>query len=71
MNLRRGFVRMAIGAAAMWFVFWTSAYVMVPYTSLAPVPTFDTRITAPSVIVPCVVAAVILAGWIAAGFRSG
>jgi hypothetical protein len=32
-NLRRGFVRLGIGLAVLWFVFWTCAYVMRPLAS--------------------------------------
>ena len=59
-----------MGLGVLWFVFWTFAYVIHPYSSLKVEPTFTIRITAWSVVVPCLVSAVILGGWIAAGFRS-
>jgi hypothetical protein len=69
-NLRRGLVRLAISVATIWFVFWTSAYVIKPYSSLEPEISFATRIDASSVVVPCVVAALVLGGWIVMGLRS-
>jgi hypothetical protein len=69
MNLRRGCTRLAIGSAALWFVFWTFAYVIHPYTSLRPEPAFMVRITAWSVVVPCLVVAVLLGLWTAVGLR--
>jgi hypothetical protein len=71
MNLRRGMVRLAIGASALWFVFWTFAYVLHPPSSLNPEPAFAIRISTWGVVVPCVVAALLLGAWIAAGFLSG
>ena len=69
LSLQRGFIRLAIAAATLWFVFWTAAYVIVPYTSLSPELSFVNRVTAWSVVVPSLAAAVILAIWIEAGFR--
>lgn len=66
-NLRRGFLRLGIGLAALWFVFWTCAYVINPYTSLKPEPAFAIRVTAWSVLAPCLLASVVFGGWIAAG----
>ena len=71
MNLRRGFLRLAISSALLWLVFWTSAYILTPYSSMRPEPaSFWIRVTATGVLVPCLVAAVILGCWIAAGLRS-
>jgi hypothetical protein len=67
-NLRQGLLRLALGAAAMWFVFWTCAYVLGPQTSEmfeTPPPAF----TAPTVIV-LIVVALFLLPWIAFAFRS-
>jgi hypothetical protein len=70
MNLRRGFLRLGIGSATVWIVFWTCAYEIVPYTSHNPEPaSLAISITAWSVLVPCLIAAVVLGGWAAAGFR--
>ena len=70
-NLRRGFLRLGIGSATVWIVFWTFAYVIGSHTSLTPQPaSFVIRVTAWSVLVPCLIAAVVLGGWAAAGFRS-
>jgi hypothetical protein len=68
-KLRQGFIRLGLGLFAVWFVFWTFAYVIHPYTSLRVEPTFAVRVTAWSVVVPCLLSAVILAGWIVTGFR--
>ena len=71
MNLRRGFLRLGMGLVLLWLVFWNCAYVMSPYnTSLNPEPAFVSLVTAWRVLGPCLVAAVALGGWIAAGFRS-
>ena len=68
-NLRRGLVRLTAGAVAVWFVFWTFAYVVDPDTVLKPELAFAARVTAWHVVVPCLAAAFPLAGWIGAGFR--
>ena len=71
MNLRRGFLRLGIGLVVLWLVFWNCAYVISPYnTSLKPEPAFVILVTAWRVLAPCLVAGVVLGGWIAAGFRS-
>ncbi len=71
MNLRRGFLRLGIGAAVVWFVFWTCAYVVGRHTSLQPEPaSLAIAVTAWRVVAPCLLVAVFLGGWIAAGFRS-
>jgi hypothetical protein len=50
MNLRRGFLRLGIGSAVVWIVFWTCAYEISPYTSHNPEPTsFVISVTAWSV----------------------
>jgi hypothetical protein len=70
-NLHRGLTRLAIGLAVLWLVFWTCAYVIHPYSSINPGPaSFALRVTAWSVLAPCLAGAVILGGWVAAGFRS-
>jgi hypothetical protein len=70
LNLSRGCVRVGIGVAALWFVFWSCAYVIHPYTSLTPQPaSFVLLIMAWDILVPCVAAALVLGYWIAAGFR--
>jgi hypothetical protein len=68
MNLRRGFLRLGIGSATVWIVFWTCAYEISPYTSHNPEPaSLAISITAWSVLAPCLIAAVVLGGWAAAG----
>jgi hypothetical protein len=70
LNLRRGYLRLAIGLTVLWFVFWSCAYVIHPYTSLTPQPaSFALLIMAWGILAPCVMAALVLAYWIAAGFR--
>ena len=55
----------------MWFVFWNFAYVMHSYSSVRPEPaTFALRVSAWSVVVPCVIATLLLGYWVAVGFRS-
>jgi hypothetical protein len=71
MNLRRGFLRLGIGLAMVWFVFWGCAYEITPYTSSNPEPaSLAISIATWSVLVPCLIAAVVLGGWTTAGFRS-
>ena len=70
MSLQRGFVRLAIAVAAVWFTFWTTAYVFIPYTTLRADPSFAERVTAWSVVAPSIAAAVILGIWTVVGFRS-
>jgi hypothetical protein len=70
LNLRRGCVRLGIGLTVLWFVFWSCAYVIHPYTSLIPQPaSFARLIMAWGILVPCVMTALLLACWITAGFR--
>ena len=66
----RGLVRGAIAVVALWFVYWTFAYVIHPYTSLKPELAFIVRITAWSVVVPCLVTAIVLGVWVVAGLWS-
>ena len=69
--MRRGCLRLAISLAAVWFVFWTGAYVMRPSSSVIPEPaTFAIRIAAWRVVVPCLIAILGLGAWVAIGFRS-
>jgi heme A synthase len=63
-------MRLGIGLVLLWVVFWTFAYVIDPYSSLKPDLAYMARITAWSVLAPCLLATVILGGWVAAGFRS-
>ena len=69
LSLKRGFIRLAIAAAVIWFVFWTSAYVITPFTTLHAEPSFAERVTAWSVVVPTFAAALILGIWLGVGFR--
>ena len=70
-NLRRGFLRVGIGAVLLWLVFWNCAYLISPYnTSLKPEPAFVILVTEWRVLAPFLVASVVLGGWIAEGFRS-
>jgi hypothetical protein len=66
-NLRRGFVRLGIGLAVLWFVFWTCAYVIRPLASEdAPLlPALSPR-------TDIALIAVVIVGlpWIVSGFRS-
>jgi hypothetical protein len=60
-----------MGLVVLWLVFWNCAYVISQYnTSLKPEPAFVILVTAWRVLAPCLVASVLLGGWIAAGFRS-
>ena len=69
MRLRRGFLWLGIACAAVWFVFWTFAYVIGSHTSLTPEPaSVVMRVTAWRVLGPSLIVAIVLAGWIAAGF---
>ena len=68
-NLRRGFRRLALAALATWFVFWTFAYVIHPFSSLRAEPSFAVRVTAWSVVAPCLAALLISGLWSAVGFR--
>jgi len=69
-NLRRGYMRLGIGLSVLWFVFWSCAYVVHPYTSHIPQPaSFALLIMAWGILVPCVMTALLLACWITAGFR--
>jgi hypothetical protein len=69
-SLRRGFLRLGITLVVLWLVFWTAAYVLQPYSSVTPEPaSYAIRVTAWGVMGPCLVVAVILGVWAAAGFR--
>lgn len=71
LDLRQAFVRLGVGLAALWFVFWTCAYVIDPYTSLMPAPkTFLLLVTSWGVLVPCLTTAVAVAFWVATVPRS-
>ena len=60
-----------MGLVLLWFAFWNFAYAISPYnTSLKPEPSFMILVTEWRVLAPCLVASVVLGGWIAAGFRS-
>jgi hypothetical protein len=66
-NLRRGFVRLGIGLAALWFVFWTCAYVMRPLASeSAQLP----PALSPTTDIALVAAVIVGLPWIVLGFRS-
>jgi hypothetical protein len=69
MNLYRGGVRLSIGLAVVWFVFWTFAYVIHPYSSLRVEPSFAIRVTAWSVVVPCLISIIVFAVWTVVGLR--
>lgn len=69
MELRRGGKRLALGLLGLWFVFWTFAYVLQPYSTLRVEPSYASRVTAWNVVVPCVIAAVVLGSWVVLGFR--
>jgi hypothetical protein len=70
-SMRRGILRLAVSLAVVWLVFWNFAYVMHPYSSLIPEPaSFAIRVTAWSVVVPCLTATLLLGYWVAVGFRS-
>ena len=66
-DLRSGFLRLGIGVAGLWFVFWTCAYIIRPPASenapsLPPALSLTTDIA--------LVAATLLGvPWIVAGFR--
>ena len=68
--VRRGCFRLAVSLAVLWCVFWNFAYVMRSTGSLIPEPAFAVRISAWSVVVPCLVATLLLGYWVARGFRS-
>ena len=72
MNARRGIARLGIGAASLWFLFWTCAYVIGHRASEnAPPPSFTLSLQEnPSLGPVLVVAGILAATWIAAGFRS-
>ncbi len=65
-NLRRGFLRLGAGATALWFVFWTFAYVLKPRVSenapSLPALSLTTDIA-------LIVAGVLVLPWVVSGFR--
>jgi hypothetical protein len=68
MTARRGVVRLGIGLAVLWLVFWTCAYVMMPQPSenapsLPPALSLTTAVFV-------IAAAVLGIPWIISGFRS-
>jgi hypothetical protein len=65
-NLRRGFLRLGIGVTALWFVFWTFAYVLKPRVSENAPP-----LPALSLTTDIAVAAAAFLGlpWVISGFR--
>ena len=70
-RLGRGLLRLGIGLFAVWFVFWTVAYVLDPQTSHSPAPGSPLALAARwQVFVPCLLAALPLAAWVAARVRS-
>ena len=67
-DLRRGFRRLGIGLAVLWFVFWTCAYIISPSASenapsLPPALSLMTDIA-------LMAAALLGMPWIVSGFRS-
>ena len=68
MKLERGFLRLGISLATLWFVFWTFAYVMRPHASdNTPAPHPVLPLTAQLVLIG---GAILGVPWIAGGFRS-
>jgi hypothetical protein len=67
-NLRRGLLRLALGSAALWFVFWTFAYVIGPQPSEMS-PSLPPALTA-STVIALIVVGLLLVPWIVMGFRS-
>jgi hypothetical protein len=67
-NLRHGLLRLALGLAALWFVFWTCAYVLEtePSEMSDSLPPAITHLTVTAVIV----ATLLLLPWVVLGFRS-
>jgi hypothetical protein len=67
-NLRRGFPRLGIGAAGLWLVFSTFAYVLRPYSperEPLPGPAFSLTMD-----IALMAAAILGVPWIVSGFRS-
>ncbi len=68
MNLRRGLARLAIVLWALWFIYWTFAYVAQPRVSeSAPAPTGELSLAAG---IALIAGAFLGLWWIFAGFRS-
>ena len=66
MNLHRGFLRLGIGLAVLWFVFWSFAYVLIPqHWESAPLPpAFSVRTD-----IAVLVVGILSVPWIVLGFR--
>lgn len=70
--MRRGLLRLGIALCAVWFVFWTFAYVLDPQTSHSPAPGSPLALAIKwNVSVPCLVTILLLGCWVAAGFLDG
>ena len=66
---RQALVRLGIGVAVLWFVFWTFAYVMRPHESDNPrVPENPFSLVTQ---IAMVIAAGLVGPWVLAGFRPG
>ncbi len=65
-NLRRGFLRLAIGVAVLWLVFWTFAYVLKPRVSENAPPLPALSLTTE---IAVAFTAVLGLPWVVAGFR--
>lgn len=67
MNAKRGFLRLSISLALLFMVFWTFAYILYP-TEVGL--SIGELLATQHVFWPSLVAAVILAVWVAMGFAS-
>ena len=72
MNLGRGLLRLAVAITAVWFLFWTYAYILNPTEGHSADPTSGlmVRFADWKILIPCLVVAVVLGIWAIAGFRS-
>ena len=72
MNFGRGLIRLGIVATALWFVYWTIAYVIrVPRSESDPFPGPIPPLATDLILAPLIIAAVILAlWWVGRGLRS-
>jgi len=67
-SLRRGFIRVGLGLAALWLVFWTCAYVIgAPQFENATAPAPSLSLTMDIVLTG---SAILILMWIVSGFRS-
>jgi hypothetical protein len=66
-DLRRGFRRLGIGLAVLWFVFWTCAYIIRPSAS-ENAPSLPSALSLTTDIA-LMVAALLGMPWIVSGFR--